>query len=64
MIAAQDILRSDKHVVRLTYLYDSLNELGTIGLSNEHDRFDWFTKEQLKDSPDVDYYFLQILDKL
>lgn len=60
LIAAQDIMRPDKHVVRLTYVGEAA---GDIILSDEHDDFDWFSKEDLKNLENCDKYLKELVNK-
>lgn len=60
LIGAQDILRSDKHVVRLTYL--GVIE-GEPKLDEYHDDYKWLTEEELRKKEDLDQYFKEILTK-
>ena len=62
LISAQDILRiADKHVVRLTYLGKIEGEPI---LSDEHDIYKWFTKDELRAIPreEQDIYFQELVD--
>lgn len=62
LISAQDILRiEDKHVVRLTYTGFSKGE---VTLSDEHERFGWFTMEEIKNLEPMDIYFKEVLNSL
>src|SRR3989338_5114388 len=60
LIAAQDILQSEKHVVRLTYtaVID-----GDPILSDEHTEFGWFTIDEMKNIDGLDAYFKEVLEK-
>lgn len=60
LIYAQDILRPDKHVVRLTYIGEGEGE---ITLSDEHSEFDWLTAEEIKKKDDMDPYTQEVLNK-
>jgi len=60
LIAAQDILKPDKHVVRLTYL--GLIE-GKPKLSEEHTDFQWFSLEELKQLENLDSFIKELIDK-
>jgi ADP-ribose pyrophosphatase YjhB (NUDIX family) len=61
LIAAQDILRPDKHVVRLTYV-------GTIEgepvLDEDHTAYKWLTIEELRNMPRLDQYFKEVVKML
>jgi len=62
LIAAQDILKSDKHVVRLTYIGKADGEPV---LDEEHEDFKWMSVEDLKNLGDsLDVYFKELLDKV
>jgi len=61
LIAAQDILKSDKHVVRLTYTGEAK---GDIVLSDEHSQYKWFTIGELQDLESLDRYVQQIVHLL
>jgi 8-oxo-dGTP pyrophosphatase MutT (NUDIX family) len=58
LISAQDILKEDKHVVRLTYVGQAE---GKIKLSDEHDKYEWFSVEELKTLENLDKYIAEIL---
>ncbi len=60
LLAAQDILRADKHVVRLTYLGEIEGEPV---LDEDHISFKWFTIEELKKESGLDQYFREVFDK-
>ena len=63
LVGAQDILRIEgKHVVRLTYVGEAEGELM---LSDEHDKFEWFTLEEMKKmgQAELDTYFKELLMK-
>jgi ADP-ribose pyrophosphatase YjhB (NUDIX family) len=61
LIAAQDILRPDKHVVRLTYA-------GTIAgepvLEGEHIDFKWFTLEEMKTLEGLDNFVFDVISNM
>ena len=61
LIAAQDILKSDKHIVRLTYLGEIEGEPK---ISDEHTDFRWFTKEEMESlkPEEIDKYLKGILN--
>jgi ADP-ribose pyrophosphatase YjhB (NUDIX family) len=61
LIAAQDILKTDKHVVRLTYV-GTAN--GSIVLSDEHDEYQWCSIEEMKNLTELDPYVKEIINKL
>jgi len=60
LIAAQDILRADKHVVRLTFVGEIE---GTPILHEEHDTFGWFTIEEMKTMDQLDKFLKEVLVK-
>jgi 8-oxo-dGTP pyrophosphatase MutT (NUDIX family) len=60
IIAHQDILRSDKHVVRLTFIGDI--EEKPIILSEEHSEYAWLSTEELVKLPDIDPFLKEIID--
>ena len=60
LIAAQDILRPDKHVVRLTYLGQAEGEPI---LDEEHSSFVWLTADEIKNQEGVDQYFKEVFEK-
>src|SRR3989344_6550613 len=51
LIAAQDILRSLKHIVRLTYVGHADGE---VKLSDEHTEYKWVSKEELDKIDPID----------
>jgi len=60
LIAAQDILKEDKHVVRLTYI---ANIEGEPVLETEHDAFKWLSLEELKVLPGLDSYVKKVINE-
>lgn len=61
LVAAQDILRvPGRHVVRLTYLGMAAGEPK---LSDEHDAYRWFSKEELRKIEKGDPYLGELLKK-
>jgi len=60
LITAQDILKTDKHVVRLTYL--GLAD-GEVKLSDEHSEYGWFSLEEILKLEPMDKYFKEVLLK-
>ncbi|OGI59807.1 hypothetical protein A3C60_01700 [Candidatus Nomurabacteria bacterium RIFCSPHIGHO2_02_FULL_37_45] len=60
LIAAQDILRTDKHVVRLTY-FGKIE--GEPKLDEYHDSYKWLTKEEIKNKEGLDQYSKQVFEK-
>ena len=60
LISAQDILRPDKHVVRLTYI----GEIdGEPKIDSDHLEAKWFTAEEIKQMEGLDRYFKELLEK-
>jgi ADP-ribose pyrophosphatase YjhB (NUDIX family) len=60
LLAAQDILRPDKHVVRLTYVgYIE----GEPILDEEHVAYKWLTKEEVKNEEGLDQYSKEVFTK-
>lgn len=60
LIAAQDILRPDKHVVRLTYVGQVSGE---VVLDSDHTEYKWFSKYEIKNNAGLDKYFKEVLAK-
>lgn len=60
LIAAQDILRPDKHVVRLTYMGKIEGEPV---LDEEHESYKWMTKDQILSESGLDQYFKEVFNK-
>ncbi len=58
LIFAQDILKEDNHVVRLTYT-GAAN--GDVVLSDEHTDFKWLTIDEIKNMELVDRYLKEVL---
>ncbi len=58
LISAQDILKPDKHVVRLTYVGQAA---GIVKLSEEHSEYQWFTKTEIECLEPLDSYIRKIL---
>lgn len=59
LIAAQDILKSDKHVVRLTYIGEAR---GDIVLDEENTEYKWFSRQELNETDALDAYFKEVLE--
>jgi 8-oxo-dGTP diphosphatase len=59
LISAQDILRQDKHVVRLTYMVPIE---GVPILDQDHDDFLWGTVDEIIALEGVDPYLKQVLE--
>jgi ADP-ribose pyrophosphatase YjhB (NUDIX family) len=60
LIAAQDILRSDKHVIRLTYVGYTAGEPT---LDEEHVAHQWLTKDEVLKTTGIDRYSREIFEK-
>lgn len=61
LLAAQDILRTpERHVVRLTYIANTLDEKPM--LSDENDDFGWYTVAEMQELTGVDIYAKEIID--
>jgi len=60
LLAAQDILRPDKHVVRLTYLG---KVEGEPILDEEHTGYKWLTKEEVRKEGGLDQYSREVFEK-
>ena len=60
LINAQDILKTDKHVVRLTYTGFADGE---VKLSDEHSEYKWLSLEDVKKLEPMDKYFKEVLEK-
>jgi 8-oxo-dGTP pyrophosphatase MutT (NUDIX family) len=61
LLIAQDILKTDKHVVRLTYV-GSVE--GEPILSEEHSSYLWLSKDELKNKQGLDSYTIEAISKL
>ncbi len=61
LVAAQDILKNDRHVVRLTYVGQAF---GTVRLdTSENDMYQWLTKDELVKIDDLDNYFKSLINE-
>lgn len=58
LLAAQDIIKKDKHVVRLTYAGEANGEAK---LSDEHTDLKWLTLEEISKIPMLDRYLKEVL---
>lgn len=59
LIAAQDIISQDRHVVRLTYFGETA---GQVKLDiEENDRYKWYSFEEIKNLENLDIYFKKLL---
>ncbi|MEK7093053.1 MAG: NUDIX domain-containing protein [Patescibacteria group bacterium] len=59
LIAAQDLMWTDRHVVRLTYVGEAD---GTVQLSEEHDEHKWFSLDELRKLDNLDQFLKKLLD--
>lgn len=59
LITAQDILKSDIHIVRLTYL--GFAEEGEVKLSPEHTEYQWLSVEEISNLTPIDSYLKEVL---
>jgi 8-oxo-dGTP diphosphatase len=60
LITAQDILKPEKHIVRLTYLGFADGE---VKLSDEHTEYKWLSLEEISKLEPIDKYFKEVLAK-
>jgi len=60
LVAAQDILLPDKHVVRLTY---TAHIQGTPQVSDESLEHQWFSLDEIKQLDNLDKFFKEVLHK-
>lgn len=60
LITAQDILKTDKHVVRLTYLGFADGE---VKLSDENSEYKWLSLEEVSVLEPIDKYFKEVISK-
>lgn len=58
LITAQDIIKTDKHVVRLTYVGAAS---GVVTLSDEHSEYRWLSMDELLTIEPLDPYFKKII---
>jgi 8-oxo-dGTP pyrophosphatase MutT (NUDIX family) len=61
LIAGQDILKSTKHIVRLTYMGEGS---GDVVLSDEHTDYKWLPIEEIKKLDPIDGYLKEVLENL
>lgn len=60
LIAAQDILKNNRHIVRLTY---AGNANGNVIIDpNEHDMYKWHSWEEMLELNDLDVYLKELLN--
>lgn len=62
LLAAQDILKDDRHVVRLTYLAGTAGE--PVLNPEEHTEYRWVPKEEVAELPNLDRYIRELLQHL
>jgi len=60
LVTAQDIIKTDKHVVRLTYTGLADEE---VKLSTEATEYRWLTLEEISSLEPMDKYFKEVLAK-
>jgi ADP-ribose pyrophosphatase YjhB (NUDIX family) len=61
LIAAQDILKNGRHIVRLTYTGEVAGEIQLDELEN--DMYRWYTRDELMGLKDMDVYLREVLSK-
>ena len=61
LIAAQDILRPNKHIVRLTYIGEGNGE---VKLSDEHTEYKWLAPSEVIKLEPIDPILKEVLNKL
>ena len=59
LLAAQDIIWPDRHVVRITYIAEAN---GKPKLSPEHDEYGWFSYKEMTKLDKMDDYIKKLLD--
>lgn len=59
LVTAQDILKPNKHIVRLTYV--GFAEEGPIKLSEEHTEYQWLSLEEISKLEPIDSYLKEVL---
>jgi 8-oxo-dGTP diphosphatase len=60
LLTAQDILKTHKHIVRLTYVGFADGE---VTLSDEHTEYKWLSLDEIKNLEPVDEYLKEVLNK-
>ncbi len=60
LLSAQDILRPQKHIVRLTYIGQSVGE---VKLSEEHNEYRWLSVDEVRVLEPMDEYFKEVFNK-
>ena len=59
LIAAQDIIRPDKHIVRLTFYGDTSGEPT---LHEEHTEYRWLSLEEMLSIPELDEFTREVIE--
>jgi ADP-ribose pyrophosphatase YjhB (NUDIX family) len=62
LVAAQDIILSDKHVVRLTFVCDEPVSGGLVLDESENQDYVWIKKEKLSNLEDLDVFVKEIIE--
>ncbi len=62
LIAAQDILKTQRHIVRLTYVGEAEGKI--VLDKTENDDYKWLSKEELLALKGLDVYFAKILNRI
>lgn len=62
LLAAQDIIRAEKHVVRLTYTGTATGDI--VLDPKEHESFEWIDLSDLKEKKELDKYTKEVLSLL
>ncbi len=62
LIFAQDIFRSDKHIVRLTFV-GSISENREPVLDDDHTDFKWITLEEMGKEKELDEFTREVIEK-
>jgi 8-oxo-dGTP diphosphatase len=60
LVVAQDIFKTDKHVVRLTYFGFADGE---VKLSEEHSEHKWLSRDEVLNLDPIDKYFKEVFEK-
>ena len=61
LLSAQDIIKEDKHVVRLTYEAQAMFNDKEITLDSDHTEFKWMTMQEIVGREDVDEYAREVV---
>ncbi len=59
LIAAQDILLEEKHIVRLTYIGSAEGDM--VLDTSENDQYRWYTKEEMEQEENLDRYLREVV---